>query len=215
MKKTLLTVGFVLSCFSAGMQAQIALVNPVPQQVKAEGGMLFDAPKTIKIFSDKGRSNSTAAKTLTENCNVLAKGAYSVTIGVVGDKATKKYDKLVPKHAEGYYLSISKKGAVIVGRDENGLYYGVQTLLASMSKGKLEVCTVTDWPDVPFRGVVEGFYGTPWSHEARLSQFDFYGRHKMNVYIYGPKDDPYHRGHWRVPYPEKEGLRIKELAEHA
>lgn len=215
MKKTLLTVGFVLSCFSAGMQAQIALVNPVPQQVKAEGGMLFDAPKTIKIFSDKGRSNSTAAKTLTENCNVQAKGAYSVTIGVVGDKATKKYDKLVPKHAEGYYLSISKKGAVIVGRDENGLYYGVQTLLASMSEGKLEVCTVTDWPDVPFRGVVEGFYGTPWSHEARLSQFDFYGRHKMNVYIYGPKDDPYHRGHWRVPYPEKEGLRIKELAEHA
>lgn len=109
MKKTLLTVGFVLSCFSAGMQAQIALVNPVPQQVKAEGGMLFDAPKTIKIFSDKGRSSSTAAKTLTENCSVQAKGVYTVTIGVVGDKATKKYDKLVPKHAEGYYLSISKK----------------------------------------------------------------------------------------------------------
>ncbi len=39
---------------------------------------------------------------------------------------------------------------------------------------------------------MEGFYGTPWSHEARLSQLRFYGQNKMNTYIYGPKDDPYH-----------------------
>ena len=37
----------------------------------------------------------------------------------------------------------------------------------------------------------------------------------MNVYIYGPKDDPYHRDHWRVPYPEAQAKRIQELNEHA
>lgn len=82
-------------------------------------------------------------------------------------------------------------------------------------KGRLEACAITDWPDVKFRGVVEGFYGTPWSHSARLSQLDFYGRNKMNVYIYGPKDDPYHRDRWRVPYPEAEAKRIQELNEYA
>ena len=84
-----------------------------------------------------------------------------------------------------------------------------------MENGTYEEVAVADWPDVPFRGTVEGFYGTPWSHEARLSQLDFYGKNKMNVYIYGPKDDPWHRDKWRIPYPEAEANRIAELVEVA
>ena len=121
----------------------------------------------------------------------------------------------MPAKAQGYWLQITPQGAMIVGADEAGLFYGVQTLMASMAEGKLEVCTVSDWPDVAFRGTVEGFYGTPWSHKARLSQIEFYGRNKMNVYIYGPKDDPYHRDHWREAYPDAEAKRIQELNEHA
>ncbi len=37
----------------------------------------------------------------------------------------------------------------------------------------------------------------------------------MNVYIYGPKDDPWHRDKWREPYPEAEAKRIAELVEVA
>ena len=33
----------------------------------------------------------------------------------------------------------------------------------------------------------------------------------MNVYIYGPKDDPYHRQHWREAYPENEAKLLQEL----
>ena len=74
--------------------------------------------------------------------------------------------------------------------------------------------TVRDWPDLKYRGVVEGFYGTPWSHEVRLSLIDFYGRFKMNCYLYGPKDDPYHSSpDWRLPYPPQEAQNIKELVE--
>lgn len=61
---------------------------------------------------------------------------------------------------------------------------------------------------------MEGFYGTPWSHEVRLSLIDFYGRNKMNCYLYGPKDDPYHScPNWRLPYPEQEARQIRELVE--
>ena len=75
---------------------------------------------------------------------------------------------------------------------------------------------LNDFPDLPFRGTVEGFYGEPWSHEDRISQFRFYGKMKLNTYIYGPKDDPYHSSpNWRKPYPETEAARIKELVAEA
>lgn len=57
---------------------------------------------------------------------------------------------------------------------------------------------------IPFRGVVEGYYGRPWGTEGRLSLLKFMGEHGMNVFIYGPKDDPYHHGKWREPYPAEE-----------
>lgn len=214
MKKIIFAVGLLL-CLPGSMAAQLRLVNPVPQVVKS-ASQLTDLPAEWRIVCDASRSGSIAVKALdSATPKATQKAKFTVTLGVRGDKAVKRSAKLAPKQAEGYYLDITPNGVTIVGADEQGLYYGVQTLLASISKGKLEAATVTDWPDVPFRGVVEGFYGTPWSHEARLSQFDFYGRNKMNVYIYGPKDDPYHRDHWRQPYPEAEGQRIKELAEYA
>jgi len=57
---------------------------------------------------------------------------------------------------------------------------------------------------IPFRGVVEGFYGRPWGTEGRLSLLKFMGENDLNVFIYGPKDDPYHHAKWREPYPESE-----------
>ena len=216
--KRILATSLLLATLSAGTAtAQISLVNPVPQKVTASGKGIVAAPAAWRVICDKNRTGSIATQALVKATTVKQqpKAAYSVTIGVKGDKAVSKVAKLIPAKAEGYYLSITDKGAVVAGADEEGLYYGVQTLLASVAEGKLECCTITDWPDVPFRGTVEGFYGTPWSHKARLSQIEFYGRNKMNVYIYGPKDDPYHRNHWRVPYPDEEARRIQELNEHA
>ena len=61
------------------------------------------------------------------------------------------------------------------------------------------------------RGVIEGFYGPPWSHLDRLDLIRFMGRVGMNVYFYGPKDDPFHRERWRDPYPADQIARIGEL----
>lgn len=105
---------------------------------------------------------------------------------------------------------------VIAGADARGTFYGVQTLAQMVRQGDLSICTIQDYPDIAFRGVVEGFYGTPWRHEARMHQIEFYGKNKMNTYIYGPKDDPYHSSpNWRKPYPEKEAAQIHELIEQA
>lgn len=51
------------------------------------------------------------------------------------------------------------------------------------------------------RGVVEGFFGPPWSMAARRRLFEFGAVRGMNTYLYAPKDDPYHRARWTEPYP--------------
>jgi hyaluronoglucosaminidase len=65
------------------------------------------------------------------------------------------------------------------------------------------------------RGVIEGFYGPPWSHEERLDLIAFCGRHGLNTWVHAPKDDPFHRGRWRDPYPDDELERFGELASQA
>lgn len=51
------------------------------------------------------------------------------------------------------------------------------------------------------RGIVEGFFGPPWSTAHRKAMFAFGANRGMNTYLYAPKDDPYHRERWRLPYP--------------
>ena len=50
------------------------------------------------------------------------------------------------------------------------------------------------------RGIVEGFYGTPWSHERGSTRSRSSRRAGSNAYVYAPKDDAKHRAEWRVPY---------------
>ena len=64
---------------------------------------------------------------------------------------------------------------------------------------------------IPLRGIVEGFYGTPWSHENRLDILSFCHDVGFNAYIYAPKDDVYHRNRWREPYPQDSMKKLQEL----
>jgi hypothetical protein len=60
-------------------------------------------------------------------------------------------------------------------------------------------------------GVLEGFYGKPWSHEARLDMIRFMGASGFTHYVYAPKDDPYHRSRWRERYPNAMKDQFREL----
>ncbi|MGV9853168.1 beta-N-acetylglucosaminidase domain-containing protein [Streptomyces sp. NPDC003442] len=125
--------------------------------------------------------------------------------------------------AEGYVLALGGKGAgriVLSGADPTGTYYAAQSLRQILPHRKTAGATVRglavrDWPSTPLRGVIEGFYGTPWSHKARLDQLDDYGKHKMNIYVYSPKDDPYLRAKWRDAYPADQLAQLKELVDRA
>ncbi|MFC7764792.1 protein O-GlcNAcase [Leucobacter soli] len=61
------------------------------------------------------------------------------------------------------------------------------------------------------RGIIEGFYGRPWSHGARLDMIDFIAELGMNVYAYSPKDDPFLRSRWRDPLDDRSRRATQEL----
>lgn len=65
------------------------------------------------------------------------------------------------------------------------------------------------------KGIIEGFYGIPWTFEERKSMINFLSEIAMDQYIYAPKDDPYHNKKWRDPYPPVEIEKIKALADLA
>ncbi|KAM6346767.1 LOW QUALITY PROTEIN: protein O-GlcNAcase-like [Podargus strigoides] len=63
-------------------------------------------------------------------------------------------------------------------------------------------------------GVVEGFYGRPWSMEQRKLLFQWQ-RWGLNCYMYAPKDERKHRLLWREPYTEREAAHMCSLIETA
>jgi len=63
-------------------------------------------------------------------------------------------------------------------------------------------------PNILLSGVIEGFYGQPWSQAERLEMFEWMAAWGLNTYLYAPKDDLKHRALWRDLYaaPEAENL---------
>ena len=216
MKNMVLLLCILFLCSWAEADAQGFHLQPTPQKyVGSEDSVFIPARYSLQVGATlRGSAAEQLLAGLFPDAAVTAD--FSVCIGMKGDKSVRTYAARIPKQAEGYYLKIDKEGIVVAGADRRGVFYGVQTLVQLIALPKLPLVEVTDYPDVPYRGVVEGFYGVPWSREARLSQLDFYGRNKMNIYIYGPKDDPYHSSpNWRKPYPAQEAEQLKELVECA
>lgn len=193
--------------------AQEVSIQPQPQQAVVANHQTVTLPGTYRMTgeADANPHAVNALKTLLADKQQGAEG-IQIYIGEKGDKAVRKFARQIPNHPEGYYLAVNSQNIVIAGQDERGTFYAMQTLAQLLKDNQLPEIEIKDFPAIRFRGVVEGFYGTPWSHEARLRQLKFYGENKMNTYIYGPKDDPYHSSpNWRLPYPEKEAEQIKEL----
>lgn len=204
-------------------QAENSAINvyPVPQEIKKTGGKAVAAGLTIQSLN----ADKDALAVLKSAFTHVPQGGLSVKIGEKANMekspALKSLCSDIPNVVGAYKLVVSPQEIIIIGNDDAGTFYGVQTLTQlgkKTDKGvEFPAVVIKDWPDVPFRGTVEGFYGRPWGYEDRISQFKFYGKYKLNTYIYGPKDDPFHgfSTRWREPYPDKQGEQIKELVKIA
>jgi hypothetical protein len=62
-----------------------------------------------------------------------------------------------------------------------------------------------------FFGVVEGFYHKPYTFRERMDLIKFLSKIDLDTYVYGPKQDIYHREKWFAEYPQSKMREFKEL----
>lgn len=232
------TMAYNIPAINATTLTQKSVDNPVlvptPKKVTYEENIL-SITNSVNI-KGKDVADTDAVRELTEflESNSITvnddyqEGSTTIIIGEEDDEvdgldATRDNLGLVDAATlddEGYVLAVDSdnNGTVLIeGKDGDGTFYGVQTLtqLAVNDEGvlKSKEAKIEDEPTMTTRGSIEGFYGNPWSHQDRLNQIEFYGKSKLNTYIYAPKDDVYHREKWREPYPQNEMGRMNELIE--
>lgn len=209
----------LISLLVSGVSGASITIHPTPRETHPSGGSVTLSRGAALGARDPAASPS-AIELVRSHLAALKhpEGGPSVVIGTRGSDGIGRLLDGVPEVSGAYRLVVAPDRVVLAGHDARGTYYAALTLgqLLAGGDGELPAIDIRDWPAVPHRGIVEGFYGTPWPHDKRLRLIDYLGRHKMDTYIYGPKDDPYHSSpHWRDPYPAAQAARIRELAERS
>ncbi|CAJ0954385.1 unnamed protein product, partial [Mesorhabditis belari] len=64
-------------------------------------------------------------------------------------------------------------------------------------------------------GVIEGFYGRPWTLDQRTDLFKKLEAFRLNYYVYAPKDDLKHRLSWRELYTSEEAESLRHMITEA
>lgn len=197
------------------------VINPTPRHLRLISGNTVDISAGVHLIQPISKRKLTSDYRNELTFLSLSSKGFPLQIQLVEKPLVVDVVSKKQANVDGAYsLTVSPKEIRIQAANDAGVFYAIQTLrqliesLIAEGGRKLPCLEINDAPVFPYRGVVEGFYGMPWSHAVRLSLIEFYGRYKLNTYIYGPKDDPYHSSpNWRLPYPEREQRNIKELVE--
>ncbi len=217
----------LLSLWADGLQAQTYTIYPIPQKETLGNGTVelttqinficesgvdqFTRNRAIEVFENAGYTLVTASAPSQSLTNLYL--GINGSNGVADQYAT---DNNLPLSVfttannkfDAHLLQVNQLhphgDIVVLGNSDGSAFYAFATLeqMFEQTDGNtLSQITFEDYSHTQFRGIVEGFYGYPYSMESRLSLFEFCKRFKMNVFIYGPKADPYHLGNWRDDYP--------------
>ena len=212
--------------------AVTADIYPKPQSETylSEEGISLNTEVNIVLHGDQEEASlPKLQEALQENGYFYSVGEYDASKSNIIVSSSREHcaecletESEALNHAEGYVLTSSDDenangDVTIIGSDADGAYYGIMTLRQMLEQksadDRIAEVTIEDYPEIEFRGYIEGFYGYPWTHEERMSLMEDTAKYKMNTYIYAPKDDPYHRTNWKELYPDVQAQQIAELAQ--
>ena len=200
-------------------------IFPVPHEQYVNELIVSSFSASVNLVAENGIDEATinrAVQILTEHglavkhSNALVNGETNVVLGIFGghnknplglrpdlkfftDRYSDKYDR--------HFLSLGSSNGVtqvtISGEHTDAVFCGLASLEQMLDQGttNLPCVTIYDYADVKNRGIIEGYYGVPYSAEVTKDLFRFMARYKMNTYMYGAKSDPYHSRYWGDPYP--------------
>ena len=223
---TFLTTTFLMGiCPKSLCQSLKAAYNiyPIPQKMfVTQTETSFS--KTITIVAEDGIDDVTtnrAKQILSEkgfNVIIATKpsNASNLFLGINGSKAIadKKASSLklnrnifsldkYDKHILSLFAKGSSAQVLIIGENTDAVFCGLASLeqMLDWNKAEFPCVNIYDWADIKNRGVIEGYYGVPYSAAVTKDLFRFMARYKLNTYMYGAKSDPYHSKYWSEPYP--------------
>lgn len=225
MKKKSLFIGMAALIFPSTMMAQYT-IYPVPHEQTAGTGKV-SFPTKVTVSCDKGIDQSTKNRltnilsahgitaTFLDDASSVAANIYlgvngtngrgnavAAELGLSLDVLSKegKFDRHIVSLTDG---GQGTARLLVLGENTDATFCGLASLEQMLDNGiaDLETVTINDYADLKERGIIEGFYGKPYSSSVRKDLLRFMMRYKMNCYVYGPKSDPYHSGKWGDPYP--------------
>ncbi len=215
---------FVVSSVSAMAYS----IYPVPQNMELTGSTIDLGTQVNIVTSDEKAKCVARLKEVLGDAGLsytvgssAVSGVVDVYIGEYGSAdaadsyaaALSNFDVSVFPSSSGRYdphiLRVDAdgdKGAILLLGDAGGSAYyacaSLEQMLEQAPLNALPTVEISDYAHARYRGIMEGFYGHPYSMESRLNLLEYCKRYKMNYYGYGPKADPYHAGNWRLNYPE-------------
>ena len=226
MKRNLVAASLLALTVACPLRAQQPYtIYPIPQQmvpgsgtatlsktvnVVCEAGIdQYTRDRASQVLADHGLTTqfSDAASSQMTNLYLGINGsngtadAHATSLGLSRDVFAKdgKYDR--------HLLSIANAGGhadiVALGENTDATFYALASLeqILDNSTETLTAVTIYDYADQKSRGLVEGYYGYPYSIDVKKDLMRFMMRYKMNTYLYGAKSDPYHSNYWKNPYP--------------
>ena len=209
------TVIFILALLGFGnLFAQNGLI-PKPVSYQPLSGE-FRLATSLGISSGAGVSKETVAimQAQIRACTGLAIAAKKTKQGI-----DLQVDKGQVVQAEGYKLMIRPDGIRLIGHDEAGLFYGLQSLVqlfsASTSK-TIAACDITDYPRFSYRGMHLDVSRHLFPVAFIKKYIDLLALYKFNTFHWHLTDD---QG-WRIEikrYPDlqtKAAYRAETLIGH-
>lgn len=95
--------------------------------------------------------------------------------------------------------------------DGPSLRWALNAIRRWLLAGAPEPLLLEDRPQFRWRGVIEGFYGNPWTHAQRLRGVGQFADFGMNLFLLAPKDAAWQRVRWREPLADSFVAELEEL----
>ena len=196
--KNILLVIFLFAAASCSSQSSLNII-PEPVKVEVKDGSFTITPSTKIIAEASGVSNSI------NFLNDYLKKFYGFELKTSKDKSATNvielnFDRLDNSNPGGYEMNVDKNKIYIGGDNEQGVFYGIQTLIQLLPAEKsnslnIQQCNIIDSPRFAYRGLHldcgRHFFPVDFIKEY----IDFIAMHKMNTF------------HWHLT--EDQGWRIE------
>jgi hyaluronoglucosaminidase len=109
----------------------------------------------------------------------------------------------------------SGASATLHADSEAGALHALVDALALVDGKRARGATLVDAPSFATRGIVEGYYGAPFSRAQRRCVIAAMERLRLGTYLYGPKNDDYAHASWSAPYPADRAAELADAASAA